>query len=213
MKSGRRSFAGLAALFAFMLLLHAEGHAAEKDGGLVSYPATSGRAGPVLFSHRVHGQRGAGYACLQCHRSPSGGTMHVTMDAIRAGQACGACHDGRTSGPQRKAAAASVQDCAACHMPLRDSILPMNRMDPVAFSHVRHLNGSRNGNTSGREGLSCSDCHPALFDRTAKGPIGMEVPHESGGCAECHNGKQRSDGMPVAFPANTRCLTCHKFSE
>jgi c(7)-type cytochrome triheme protein len=89
----------------------------------------------------------------------------------------------------------------------------MNRMDPVAFSHVRHLNVSRNGGASSKDGFSCRDCHPALFERTANVPIGMEVPHESGGCAECHNGKKRSDGMPVAFPANTRCLTCHKFPD
>lgn len=213
MKSDKRYAAGWALLLTFSFFAHSEDCAAVKDGGQVTYPATFGKAGPVIFSHRAHGNRGAGYACLQCHRSASGEAMIVTMDAIRAGRICGACHDGKTSGPRGQATAASVQDCGACHMPSRDSVIPMNRMDPVAFSHVRHLNVNRNRNTSGKDGFSCSNCHPALFERTAQGPIGMEVPHESGGCAECHNGKKRSAEMPVAFPANTRCLSCHKFPD
>ena len=48
------------------------------------------------------------------------------------------------------------------------------------------------------------------FERKAKGPLGMKVPHESGACAQCHNGQKRSDGMPSAFAANTRCLSCHQ---
>jgi c(7)-type cytochrome triheme protein len=95
-------------------------------------------------------------------------------------------------------------------MPTADIIITLNRMDPVAFSHVRHLAVDSPKKTLKVTGFSCSDCHPVPFERSSKGSIGMEVPHESNGCAQCHNGQKRSDNMPSAFAANTRCLTCHK---
>jgi len=81
-------------------------------------------------------------------------------------------------------------------MPASGIVITLNRMDPVSFSHVRHTRIKP-------AEFSCMDCHPAPFERVSKGPIGMEVPHETGGCAHCHNGK-------TAFAANTRCLTCHQ---
>jgi hypothetical protein len=56
--------------------------------------------------------------------------------------------------------------------------------------------------------MTCQDCHPNPFVRISTGPIGMEVPHEEGGCVKCHNGR-KVNGKTV-FAANTRCLTCHK---
>jgi c(7)-type cytochrome triheme protein len=132
------------------------------------------------------------------------------MDDIRQGRACGACHDGHTKGPSGQLTAAAIQDCSFCHMPAADIVIRLNRMDPVAFSHVQHLGADPEKKVIKPSGLSCGECHPSTFERVAKGPVGMEVPHESGGCAQCHNGQKRSDGMPQAFAANTRCLTCHK---
>lgn len=197
-------------MLAFVISLQWNGYAAEKDGGFVAYPSVSGAPGPVLFSHRSHGIRGAGYACNKCHTSASAKTLMVTMDDIRQGRACGSCHDGQTKGPRGRLAAASIQDCSVCHMPAADIVIPLNRMDPVAFSHIRHLAADPKRKVSKPAGFSCGDCHPVPFERVSKGRIGMEVPHESGGCAQCHNGQKRSDGMPMAFAANTRCLTCHK---
>lgn len=201
--------AGLGALFICAVLMPWNGRTAEKDGGFVAYPGVSGATGPVLFSHRAHGLRGEGYACDKCHASSNKG-LAITMDDIRNGQACGSCHDGRTKGPRSQTAAASIQDCSACHMPAADIIITLNRMDPVAFSHIRHLAVDPNKKALKSAGPSCSDCHPVLFERISKSPVGMEVPHESGGCAQCHNGKKRADGMPPTFAANTHCLTCHK---
>jgi c(7)-type cytochrome triheme protein len=185
------------------------GRAAEKDGGFITYPALSDTAGPVVFSHRSHGALGAGFACNQCHTNSSSKTLVVTMDAIRQGQVCGSCHDGKAKGPRSRRAAASIQECSACHMPAKDIVITLNRMDPVAFSHIRHL-GVGVKKTSKPGGFSCGDCHPVPFEQDAKSPIGMEVPHETGGCASCHNGQKRSVGNPPAFAATTRCLTCHK---
>jgi c(7)-type cytochrome triheme protein len=192
------------------LVLQVSGRAVEKDGGLVAYPAISGSPGPAVFSHRAHGIRGAGFACNQCHVPESSKSMNTTMDGIRQGQDCGSCHDGKTKGPRSQTAAASIQNCPGCHMPAADIVISLNRMDPVAFSHSRHLGADSKKKISKTTGFSCRDCHPSPFERVAKGPVGMEVPHETGGCASCHNGRKRSDGNPTAFSAATRCLTCHR---
>lgn len=200
---------GLGAIFVCVVLQQWNGYAAEADGGFVAYPGVSSATGPVLFSHRAHGLRGAGYACDKCHASSNKG-LTITMDDIRKGQACGSCHVGRTKGPRSQTAAASIQDCSACHMPAADIVITLNRMDPVAFSHIRHLAVDPNKKAFKSVGFSCSDCHPVLFERISKNPVGMEIPHESGGCAQCHNGKKRAGGMPPTFAANAHCLTCHK---
>ena len=190
--------------------LNWSGRAAEKDGGFIIYPCTSEAPGPVVFSHRSHGVPGAGYACDKCHTSASFKTLNVTMDAIIQGQVCGVCHDGRTKEPRRDLPVASIQDCASCHMPPADIVIKLGRMDPVPFSHIRHLAVDITKKISTPVGFSCSSCHPTPIELGITNPIGMEVPHESGGCAQCHNGKKRIDGMPTAFAANTRCLVCHK---
>jgi c(7)-type cytochrome triheme protein len=210
MKSTKLFILALSPVLFFSCLLHWNGRAAEKDGGLVLYPGDAGAAGPVAFSHRAHAIRGAGYDCDKCHTSASSRTLTVTMEDIRQGTACGACHDGRTKGPRGQSTAASIQDCTSCHMPAADIVIALNRMDPVAFSHIRHLSVDAKKKVTIPSGFSCRNCHPVLFERVSKGPIRMEVPHESGRCAQCHTGKKRSDGMPSAFAANTRCLTCHK---
>lgn len=186
------------------------GHASKKDGGFVVYPGASTNAGAVVFSHRSHGADGSGYQCKDCHSGTPGPSLNITMNRIRASEACGACHDGRTRGPRGRQSASPVQDCSSCHTPVTDSIIKLNRMDAVQFSHVRHLNIKTNNNYSSLTGFSCIDCHPVPFERGVNGPPRMELPHEQGGCAQCHNGRKRKDGMPTAFAATSRCLTCHK---
>jgi c(7)-type cytochrome triheme protein len=210
MKSSKACFTGLAVFLAFGVLPDRSGFAAGRDGGFIAFPA-AGNAGPVLFSHRAHSDRKGGFSCVRCHVPASAGAMPVTMDEIRKGRECGACHDGKTGLTDGHGAASSIQNCGACHMPAGDIIIALNRMDPVAFSHARHMGVDSKTKVYLSNGFSCSSCHPALFERVAKGPIGMEVPHENGGCAQCHNGKKRTDGMPAAFAADTRCLTCHRF--
>jgi c(7)-type cytochrome triheme protein len=197
-------------MLAFVILLQFDGSASEKDGGFVLYPSVSGAPGPVAFSHRLHGTRGAGYPCSQCHAAAANKALSVTMEDIRQGRVCGSCHNGKAKGLRSQRLAAAIQDCSACHMPAADIIVTLNRMDPVAFSHVRHLGVDPKNKISKPSGFSCSACHPELFARDSKAPVGMKVPHENGKCAHCHNGQKRSDGMPTAFPANTRCLTCHR---
>jgi c(7)-type cytochrome triheme protein len=190
--------------FLIALLSGLQSYAADKDGGFVAYP-TGPQSGPVIFSHRTHGN--AGYSCDKCHTAGLGKMSRNTMDEIRQGKACGNCHNGRTRSASGRQAS-SIEECGACHMPAADFVIKLNRMDPVKFSHVKHLAVDPGKKTSKQTGLSCMDCHPTPFDRISKEPIGMEVPHEEGGCTLCHNGRTR-DGKTL-FAANTRCLSCHK---
>jgi c(7)-type cytochrome triheme protein len=174
------------------------------------YPSTEASPGAVVFSHQSHGAKGAGYQCKRCHTAAPDRAPTITMDRIRAGEACGVCHDGRTKGPRGRQAASPVRDCSSCHMPATDTVIKLNRMDAVAFSHTKHLGVDAKNKHSRLSGFSCIECHPAPFERAAKGSPGMDLPHARGGCAQCHNGRKRQDGMPAAFAATTRCLTCHR---
>ena len=202
--------AALAAMIAFLAWPQRDACSAEKDGGNVAYPNKSGIPGPALFSHLTHSARGAGYSCDSCHADASTRKLTLTMNEIIQGKACGACHDGKTKGPRTQQAAFPVQGCAFCHMPATDIVVKLNRMDPVAFSHIRHLGVDSKEKNFSPIGFSCNHCHPEPFERSAKASYGMEVPHETGACVKCHNGQKRKDGLPAAFAANTRCLTCHK---
>jgi c(7)-type cytochrome triheme protein len=208
MKSANMSVLGVGALCALVLFPWNCLTAAD-DGGFVQYGGSAG-SGPVVFSHQSHGLRGAGFPCSRCHTGSDAKTITVTMDGIRQGQACGSCHDGTTRGVRGTATAFSTKDCTQCHMPTSDIVIKLNRMDPVIFSHIRHLGVNAEHKSSRPLGYSCRDCHPTPFERSASSPIGMEVPHETGGCAFCHNGKNRSGAKKPVFAATTRCLTCHK---
>jgi c(7)-type cytochrome triheme protein len=63
------------------------------------------------FPHWVHRSR---YLCKSCHMElfvPKAGANRITMKLITSGQACGACHNGKT------AFAAGFGACDRCHMP------------------------------------------------------------------------------------------------
>ena len=52
---------------------------------------------PAVFPHWVHRVRYKCYACHPAVFAMKAGANPITMDAIRAGQYCGACHDGKTA--------------------------------------------------------------------------------------------------------------------
>lgn len=64
--------------------------------------------GAVTYSHTVH--LGKGYKCTECHSGRfkmKAGADKITMDDIKAGKFCGACHDGKK--------AFNTDDCTKCH--------------------------------------------------------------------------------------------------
>jgi c(7)-type cytochrome triheme protein len=69
--------------------------------------------GVVTFSHAIHVE-GKGLKCNACHtkvfKMKQGKSGDITMAAIREGQFCGTCHDGKQA-----FATIDKADCAKCH--------------------------------------------------------------------------------------------------
>lgn len=64
--------------------------------------------GKVIFDGKAHADKG--YKCADCHTKPKLFAMKkapLKMDDMKAGNSCGACHDGKK--------AFNVTDCTKCH--------------------------------------------------------------------------------------------------
>jgi c(7)-type cytochrome triheme protein len=64
---------------------------------------------PAVFPHWIHRIR---YKCYACHPAlfeMKAGANPITMDAIKTGKFCGACHDGKT------AWGVGFDTCNRCH--------------------------------------------------------------------------------------------------
>lgn len=83
---------------------------AGAEEGVVTLKRQGGPADPppAVFPHWIHRIR---YTCYACHPGPIGpSSKPITHEDMSAGQACGACHDGRT------AWAISFATCTRCHI-------------------------------------------------------------------------------------------------
>lgn len=74
--------------------------------------------GPVTFSHERH--KAKVEKCTACHvkifKMKKGQSGPLTMEKMKAGQQCGACHDGKTrAGTTVVFAVAEEANCAKCH--------------------------------------------------------------------------------------------------
>jgi c(7)-type cytochrome triheme protein len=74
--------------------------------------------GTVTFSHEKHGA--AGNKCTACHvkvfKMKKGGTGPLTMEKMKAGEQCGACHNGKTAVEGKTVFATTEQaNCDKCH--------------------------------------------------------------------------------------------------
>lgn len=81
--------------------------AAVVGGGEVTFQVKG--AEKATFSHDAH-VVGAKLGCRECHPKlylDTKRSKHVTMKQMKAGQSCGACHDGKR--------APGLADCSTCH--------------------------------------------------------------------------------------------------
>ena len=74
--------------------------------------------GSVTFSHNAHKEKAE--KCQVCHvkvfKMKKGQTGPLTMDKMKAGEQCGACHDGKTQlGGKVVFAADDKANCEKCH--------------------------------------------------------------------------------------------------
>lgn len=72
--------------------------------------ATAEEVPVAVFPHWIHRMQ---YKCAACHdglfKMKAGASEPVTMDAIREGQACGVCHNGK------RAFESNFDTCPRCH--------------------------------------------------------------------------------------------------
>ncbi len=171
-------------LLSFILLLPGLASARWiKDTVKIDVEAT----GPVNFSHYNHLET-LGKKCTLCHnqvynivrsKNPA-----FSMDEMRKGKACGACHNGNE-------AFAVDDDCGACH-PTRDIIFKVDDGD-ATFPHSVHI-----------EMYGCSDCHSDIFIpvQNKNKRFTMDEMGEGEACGACHDGD-------TAFTVKDNCSNCH----
>ncbi len=82
---------------------------AVPPGKTATWPG--GGQGPVTFDGKIHAKEG--FKCNDCHPSlfmMRGGTAKMTMQALREGEFCGACHNG-----EKAFSTADMSKCQNCH--------------------------------------------------------------------------------------------------
>ena len=73
--------------------------------------------GPVTFSHEEHKEKVGG--CTACHvkifKMKKGQTGPLTMEKMKAGEQCGACHTGKPMEGKTPFAVTDAATCEKCH--------------------------------------------------------------------------------------------------
>ncbi len=183
---------------------------------------------PVVFSHAKHR---AQFLCNVCHANLGfaikTGDTRVEMSAITEGRYCGACHNGKIAWAAKDCKRCHVDRAPAKDRP--PTTKKGERVDWVELLHQGKINpranlegtvkqyrfdldidfptpkstvkGVRFSHAVHTEWLSCSVCHPAIFE-TKRGAnrIVMEEIARGEACGVCH--------MRVAFPV-VDCTRCH----
>jgi len=108
---GRKAVLGILLLAGITLAGAGAGQAAPGDIVFQRQENVEGSAAfpPAVFPHWVHRVR---YRCYACHPAPfemKQGANAVSMENIKKGEFCGACHNGQVS------FSVEFQNCTRCH--------------------------------------------------------------------------------------------------
>jgi c(7)-type cytochrome triheme protein len=100
------------------LFLVSPGDAQVKNPPDFSFPPGKDSPGVVTFSHEKH--MAAGNKCTSCHikvfKMKKGGTGALSMAKMKAGEQCGACHNGKTDvGGKVVYTVDDKANCERCH--------------------------------------------------------------------------------------------------
>lgn len=95
------------------------GHAQVKMPDDFTFEQGKNAPGPVTFSHAKHRDSGVD-KCQACHvkvfKMKRGQTGPLTMEKMKAGEQCGACHNGQTKiGDKVVFAVSDEANCGRCH--------------------------------------------------------------------------------------------------
>jgi len=105
-------------VLAIVLVAASSGSAQMKGPADMSFEKGKGSPGTVTFSHEKH--VAAGNKCNSCHvkifKMKKGATGPLTMEKIKAGEECGACHNGKTAVEGKTVfLATDPANCEKCH--------------------------------------------------------------------------------------------------
>ena len=104
--------------FALGLMATSPGLAQVKPPADMTFEGGKDSPGKVTFSHEKH--VAAGNKCTSCHvkvfKMKKGATGPLTMEKIKAGEQCGACHNGKTAVEGKTVfLAGDPANCEKCH--------------------------------------------------------------------------------------------------
>ena len=104
--------------FASSVFLVSSGSAQPKSPADFTFPQGKDAPGVVTFSHKEHVEHGA--KCTDCHtkifKMKKGTSGDLTMAKMKAGEQCGACHDGKKQiGGKVAFATDDKANCEKCH--------------------------------------------------------------------------------------------------
>jgi c(7)-type cytochrome triheme protein len=99
-------------------LMASPGWAQVKAPADMTFEKTKDSPGAVTFSHEKH--LAAGNKCTSCHtkifKMKKGSSGPITMEKIKAGEQCGACHNGKTEVAGKTVfLATDPSNCEKCH--------------------------------------------------------------------------------------------------
>ncbi|MDO8478841.1 MAG: cytochrome c3 family protein [Candidatus Rokubacteria bacterium] len=105
-------------VFALGLMAASPGFAQVKPPPDMSFDKGKDSPGTVTFSHEKH--VAAGNKCTSCHvkvfKMKKGQTGPLTMEKMKAGEQCGACHTGKAMAEGKTPfALADTANCEKCH--------------------------------------------------------------------------------------------------
>jgi c(7)-type cytochrome triheme protein len=108
-----------AVAFTVVVLAAASAHAQPKIPDPFAFPQGKDSPGVVTFDHAKHKAAGVD-KCTACHtkvfKMKKGQTGALTMEKMKAGEQCGACHDGKAQVGTKTVFTVTDKDkCAACH--------------------------------------------------------------------------------------------------
>jgi c(7)-type cytochrome triheme protein len=107
----------VAVALALSPLAASTGFAQAKPPADMTFEGGKDSPGKVTFSHEKH--MAGGGKCTACHvkvfKMKKGGTGPLTMDKMKAGEQCGACHTGKPIEGKTAFAVADTANCEKCH--------------------------------------------------------------------------------------------------
>ncbi len=104
-------------VFALSAMAASSAFAQAKPPADMTLEGAKDSPGKVTFSHEKH--MAAGSKCTSCHvkifKMKKGTSGPLTMDKMKAGEQCGACHNGKAMEGKTTFAVADTANCVKCH--------------------------------------------------------------------------------------------------